>query len=511
MRKFNRRDFLQRMSIAAAGTAIAPLANLYSKPAAAASAQAANLCAVNNVRAGFGPLSPALPCNTDQLGELAGIPLLEVPPGFGYYALSIRNDVMSDGVLVPGDHDGMACFPGGWNELVLVRNHELSVGENEDGNLAGCLPPNGNVYDPFTGIEPGVGAGGTTSIVINRNFEILDQFVSLGGTIRNCAGGPTPWKSWISCEETVLTPATDAQVLYKHGYNFEVPAILPGIPVEPIPLIDMGRFRHEATATDPRTQYIYQTEDRGDSCIYRFVPNRRHIDGFGGLQNGGDLYAMVIDLEQDRGCDGSRIPIYTTPDGTDVVDTRGLGRDASGSILPWLGKRLKVRWVKLDDVDPDEDTLRYEAQAKGAAIFWRGEGMWYGRRRIYFVCSGAGDIGEGQVWEYNPRRETVRLLVESTDENALDGPDNIAVGPDGTLYLCEDGSAGDPGNANFGQFVVGVDRSGDLFQFVYNSLDTKEFAGVCFSPGGRVMFVNSFGVGITYGIFRLDGRRIVLS
>ena len=174
---------------------------------------------------------------------------------------------------------------------------------------------------------------------------------------------------------------------------------------------------------------------------------------------------------------------------------------------------VRVACYKLDDVDPADDTLRYEAQAKGAAVWYRGEGAWYHQGKHYWVCSNAGDAAEGQVWAYDPRNETVTLVVESTDENLLDGPDNIAVARDGTLYLCEDGSGGQPGAPNFSQRVVGVDASGGLFEFCRNIIpgSTAEFAGACFSQNGKYMYVNSQGSGITYCIWRTDNRSIALN
>ncbi|MEO0972701.1 MAG: alkaline phosphatase PhoX, partial [Pseudomonadota bacterium] len=228
---------------------------------------------------GFGELAEAVPLNTDALGnvvgagDLRGVPLLQLPPGFQYTAISIRGDVMSDGNIVPGDHDGMAAFRTPDNFVALVRNHELSIDEDEEGNQLGCLAANGRQYDPFQGEGAGLGGGGTSTVIVNTQGFVVEDFVSLGGTIRNCAGGPTPWGSWISCEENVSTPSTDTRATVKHGYNFEVPSRLREA-VEPIPLIAMGRMNHEAISTDPRDGYVYETEDRGDSAWYRFVPDR---------------------------------------------------------------------------------------------------------------------------------------------------------------------------------------------------------------------------------------------
>lgn len=509
MNKIDRRQFIRMAGTAAAGTLIAPLGLLQARAMTAAlECMPASFASV-----GFGPIAPRLPENTAELGDVAGLgdlrgmPLLALPEGFRYNAVSIRGDRMSDGVLVPGDHDGMACFRTRRGDFALVRNHELSIIENEAGSVAGCLAPNGRQYDPFAGIAAGLGGGGTSTLIIDRFGRRVRDYVSLGGTIRNCAGGPTPWSSWISCEENVTTPATDPLTTRRHGYNFEVPADL-GEAVDPVPLVAMGRMNHEAVSVDPFTGIVYETEDRGDSCWYKFVPRKRP-HRYGDLQEGGELHALVIDPGQRSACTGEPLPTSLLQ-GAEVVDTRGVARGAPASMLPFLGQPLRAHWARIDEVDPAGDTLRLEAQAKGAAVFWRGEGAWQHNGRHYWVCSGAGDAGEGQVWCYNPWTETATLLLESTDENLLDGPDNLTIAGDGTLYLCEDGSAGSPGDANFGQYVVGVDGAGGLFQFAHNLLDTSEFAGACFAPGDRIMAVNAQGLGVTYSIWREDGRAIAL-
>lgn len=163
---------------------------------------------------GFGPISPKLPENTTEEllilpdgVDLRNVALLELPERFKYTAISIRGNPMSDGNLVPGDHDGMACFQGRQGNYILVRNHELSINALSIDEDVGCLAPNGKQYDPFIGAAAGLGGGGTSTVIVDRNGRVVKDFVSLGGTIRNCAGGPTPWGSWISCEEDVTTPA----------------------------------------------------------------------------------------------------------------------------------------------------------------------------------------------------------------------------------------------------------------------------------------------------------------
>lgn len=472
---FSRRRFLTLAGATAAGvTAISPLEAFYAKIARGQGVTSA----------GFGPLQPKLALNHAELGntvigDLRNIPLLELPPGFNYTAISITGQTMSDGNPVPGDHDGMAAFRGPGRSVILVRNHELDANENKFGDTRGVIAPSNKKYDQ-------INSGGTTTLVVGQNRELLKHFASLAGTIRNCAGGLTPWRSWISCEETFSQSSTGIP----HGYNFEVPASSKIGLADPIPLKAMGRFSHEAIAVDPKTGYIYETEDRGDSCFYRFVPAVGKPNAPGQLAQGGTLYALVI---KDK-------PTLNTSNNSNIGGTEGL--------IP-IGQPLPVEWVRIEDVDPVQDTVRKEAQSKGAAIFYRGEGAWYDNNLIYFISTQGGPpavdstYGNGQVWIYNPREETITLFVQASPSGELlDEPDNITVAPFGDLFLCEDGGGE--------QFVVGVNQKGELYQFARNAIvrpdrngeaDDSEFAGACFSPDGDTLFVNTQGVGITYCIW----------
>jgi len=426
---------------------------------------------------GFGPLAPKLPAAIDgrstSVFDISGGALLEVPAGFDYAAFHVSGMRMSDGKTCPSDHDGMACFAGPRGTYILVQNHELSPGESDGAGFRGGTGLQ-NAYDRFDGDGgPGIGAGGTSTIIVNSQGRVLRDYVSLAGTIRNCAGGPTPWGSWISCEENVTVPADNPAVTQKHGFNFEVPAR--GGLVTPVPLVEMGRFNHEAVAVDPATGYVYETEDRGDSCLYRYVPNQP-----GNLAAGGQLQVLKL-------VDG-------------LQDTRT-------GVLGLLNQPLAVEWVSLNDngvnINPDTDSLRFDAQALGGAIFARGEGAWYGNGKIYWVCTSGGDDRNGQVWCYDDVTETVTLFVESTDSTELDNPDNITVSPaDGSLYLMEDGGGE--------QFVVGVTPAGGLFKLCRNNVNNSEFAGGCFSADGTKFFVNIQTPGITFMIYKTNGQPIVV-
>jgi uncharacterized protein len=491
---FSRRKFLALAGTTAAGvTMTSPLEAFYAR---VARGQVAN-------GTGFGPLEPKLPVNASELvntiaGDLSKEPLLALPPGFNYRAISITGQQMSDGTLVPAGHDGMAAFPGPGNTTILVRNHELSS----------SLPANYNYPVSGTTKYSNGAIGGTTTLVIDSNRQVSKHFVSLAGTRTNCAGGPTPWGSWITCEETFSTTISNGATV-KHGYTFEVVADSNSGVVSPIPLVAMGRFSHEAIAVDPNTGYIYETEDRSDSCFYRFVPSKR-ITAPGQLaQAGGTLYALKIK--------GSSASVNTTNNPTQG-GTPGLIR---------VGQTLNVEWVKVDNPDPNAESsstrvgVRYEAQQKGAAVFFRGEGCWSGNGLVYFVATQAGPPapenlpsppnsgrGNGQIWAYNPANETLTLVVEgSPTGELLDEPDNVVVTPFGDLFLCEDSSD------DF-QYIVGVNQRGELYQFAKNVVFSQvtsdpakqpfvgnEFAGGCFSPDGQTFFVNIQTPGITFAIW----------
>ena len=413
-------------------------------------------------------------------GELVADPgkIVDLPKRFSYKAISRTGETMDDGLFVPSSHDGMATFPGPNGKTILVRNHE--VRPRKLGDSGGALGeqqekmidvPTDRFYDRGKGdVYCG---GGTSSLVYDTKSQTLDHhYLSLIGTIRNCAGGPTPWGSWVTCEET--TVRAGEETLVDHGYNFEVPALAKGGLVDPVPLKQMGRFNHEAIAVDPTSGCVYETEDNGEGLIYRYVPNVP-----GQLAKGGKLQALAAR-------DANRL------------DTRNFEE-----VTVPVNHPMAVRWVDINNVESPNDDLRFQGWGKGAARFTRGEGMWYGNDAIYFACTNGGKGQHGQIWRYVPSPDEgtaaedenpgrLELFVEPDDQALIDRADNLTVAPWGDIIVCEDGSGGDN--------LVGVTPQGDVYRFGSNTYSSSEFAGATFSPDGSTLFVNVQNPGITLAI-----------
>ncbi|WP_181797894.1 alkaline phosphatase PhoX [Streptomyces sp. WELS2] len=408
---------------------------------------------------GYGPLVP------DPNG------LLDLPKGFRYTVLSREGDRLRSGEgPVPSHHDGMAAFAGGAGRTHLVRNHE---------NRATAQIPvptvSGLTYDP-------AGKGGCTALTLDRHQRVLSERVAIAGTAVNCAGGRTPWGTWLTCEETEDKAGTNGYTK-DHGFVFEVH------PTDPhrtgaVPLTALGRFQHEAVAIDPRDGVLYETEDafqKPFGLLYRFLPDRP-LGGVGSLRAGGRLQAMRV------------------PGVADLSAIRETGARFDG-----------IEWVDVPDPLATATPTRFQDYGPGGITHAQKlEGCYWGGTSVYFVSSfargadGSAADHYGQVWRYDPahRRLTLAVVFGPDTDVQLPGesPDNICLAPGGGLMVCEDG--------NGAQYVFGLTRRGEVYALARGrqniGTDQKpewgEFAGVTFAPDGATMYVNCYTPGTTFAV-----------
>ena len=461
---------LDRRGLITGSTAALAFSGLGRAAMAQSAAPAAQQGPLNQVF-GYGPLKP----DPNRI--------LDLPEGFAYRVIAQGGETMDDGLFMPGQFDGMGCFPAGGSRVALVRNHELKADSRSHRNWGpgglnleriGMIPAD-RAYDTYKNgrVLPG---GTTTQIYDMATGRTVSQRLSLAGTAVNCAGGQTPWGSWLTCEETEATPETH-DVTKSHGWVFEVPALDRGL-ADPVPLKAMGRFEHEAVVVDPRTGIVYLTEDKPDSLFYRFIPDRP-----GELARGGKLQAMVI--RDKRGAD--------TANKTDRL---------------WnVGDWLAVDWIDLHEVESPKGDLRMRGKADGAATVARGEGIHWGDGELYLTATSGGPIERGQILRYVPSRDEgrpgerrrpgrIQLFLESTDERVMNMGDNLTVTPWAHLLVCEDNYS--PTNPNYMRGVTADGKSYAVARSAY--VTNTEFAGVCLSPDGSTVFVNMQNPGITFAI-----------
>lgn len=289
------------------------------------------------------------------------------------------------GGLNPPDGNGVR-LPAGFASRIVARSGQPVA------NARGTAPyvwhgaPDGGATYPtadggwiyVSNAELGPGQGGVGALVFDAHGNVVDGYRILDGTNRNCAGGPTPWNTWLSCEE------------HDQGLTWECDpyGVAPAV-AHPA----LGSFTHEAAAVDPVRKLVFQTEDEGDSGFYKFVP-----------ANYPDLSTGVLQVAQVLGD-------------------------------PLGGERCRVIWHTVPNPNPKKDETPTRHQVPGTYPFVRGEGMWYHDGIVYFATT-----GDDRVWAYRVTDESIQVLYDAKTvaSNPLREPDNVVVDGGGFVYVAED-------------------------------------------------------------------------
>ncbi len=453
--QLSRRSFLQRSTAALSGAVMAaPLLESTARHARGDAHQAVSP---------WGPLTP-------QKDQSTGCTLCALPEGFQYWSFGWTDDYLDGASDVPARptpnmHDGMGVIDQFGSRTVLVRNHEVS-------EEAGSFADKSTTYSSIAG-------GGTTTLIWNAETHTVEsQFASMGGTLRNCAGGVTPWGTWLTCEETYATGTKGS----KHGYVFEV-APAGGVPK---PILGMGRFKHEATAVD-EAGTIYLTEDARYAGFYRYLPWV-----LGNVAAGGRLQMLTVAGKNNR-CFNFDQP-FNVPNS-------------------W-----EIDWV--DVPAPHELGTFSRTSKRGGARFTRLEGCWASDdfKQIFFLSTDGGVASKGQIFCYDVQEQKLTIIFDALAENVADYPDNFTITPGGGFLLCEDHL---PDKSTMPQRLLGMAPDGNVFPFAENrcvfekpyrraeggyktsfagDFSKSEWAGACFSKDGQWLFVNIQTPGVTLAI-----------
>lgn len=384
-------------------------------------------------------------------------------PGLSQAAVSSGFDFSTLGPLREPDNLGLALPAGFTARIVAVSGERPAAGASiwhtyPDGGATFAAPDGGWVY--ANNSEVPLGLGGVSALRFDRDGQVVGAHRILGGTSTNCAGGATPWGTWLSAEETDI------------GRVWEC---LPfGSASQAAPRAALGIFKHEAVAVDPVNRTLYLTEDDGKGRFYRFVCSASDwpVSAARPALKSGRLQVLQID-----GVPNDQAP----SDGLD------------------LSRPHHVSWVDVSSPGLPQSIVRGVLGSKApGTVFRGGEGLWYFNGIVYFSTK-----GDNRIWAFEPATQQLQVIYDfataSPADRVLSGVDNLTVSRRGDVLVAEDGG-------NMELCVILPDRSVKVLLRVHGQ-DESEITGPAFSPDGSRLYFNSqrggrkgAGLGITYEV-----------
>lgn len=356
--------------------------------------------------------------------QVMGISLLskQGPDGFAFENL---------GPLLPPNQDGLR-LPKGFSSRIIARSGKIVEGtdyvwhKSPDGGACFQAENGGWIY--VSNAEEYFPDAGVSAIHFNQDGSIKSAYRILAESEGNCAGGATPWGTWLSCEEI------DCGAVYETD---------PAGKKAAVKLPALGYFKHEAVAVDHVNGQLYLTEDERDGCLYRFTPKNKLPDLSEGL------------LEV--------------------------------AIVKTVNKTKYVTWQAVENPTPDvddEDDLRTRYQVSNAKAFKGGEGIWYHQENIFFSTK-----RDNRIWQLNIQSSTLSKLYDAkkVEDPILTGVDNLTMNSQGQLLVAED-----DGDLQLVLLDKnGVAKPLLQVVHEHQDWDDSELTGPAFSPDGKRLYFSS--------------------